>query len=339
MLYNPPMLTATQFQDAAAWLTETRRPLLVSHQRPDGDALGALAALSLVLRQRGVTPYVALFDALPVKYEFLRDAAVWCVWEDSREVLMSDSDAVIVVDTCSLAQVEPMMKWLASAPATLVIDHHATRDALGTRPGDFRLFDESAGAICLVLLEWFESMGATIDPLMAGALLTGIGTDCGWFRFSNTDARMLRASARLVEAGASVNELHARLYQQDQPPKLRLISRMLASMELHAGGRLAVMALRPDDFVAAGADRSMTEDLVNEATRLRDTEATLLFTQEAGDLIRVNFRSKRELDVAALASRYGGGGHARAAGARLNGTWEAVVPRVVAEAVEAMGPG
>lgn len=331
------MLTPTQFQDAGAWLAQCRRPLLVSHQRPDGDALGALAAASMALRQRRLTPHVALFDPLPPKYEFLRDAATWCVWDDSREVLTAESDAVMIVDTCSLAQVEPMMKWLAGAPRTLVIDHHATYDPLGTRPGDFRLLDDSAGAICLVLLEWFEALGISIDPAMADALLTGIATDCGWFRFSNTDARMMSAAARLVAAGASPNELYTRLYQQDQPPKLALIARMLASMQLHAAGRLAVMTLRPEDFAAVGADRTMTEDLVNEATRLRDTEATLLFTQESGDQIRVNFRSKRELDVAALASRYGGGGHARAAGARLNGSWDAVVPRVVAETVEALG--
>jgi len=107
-------------------------------------------------------------------------------------------------------------------------------------------------------------------------------------------------------------------------------------MELHADGRLAVLFLRPADFEATGADDTMTEDLVNEPSRLGGVEATLLFTQEADDLVRVNFRSKSTLDVSELARRFGGGGHARAAGARLMGAWERNVPRVIAETIAAL---
>jgi phosphoesterase RecJ-like protein len=96
------------------------------------------------------------------------------------------------------------------------------------------------------------------------------------------------------------------------------------------------MYLRRADFEATGADSSMTENLVNEATRLGSTEATLLFTEEPNGIVRVNFRSKRQLDVAALARRFGGGGHARAAGARLRGDWDHVVPHVITETMEAL---
>ena len=111
---------------------------------------------------------------------------------------------------------------------------------------------------------------------------------------------------------------------------------MLGKLELKADGKLAVLYLRGADLEAAGADDTMTSDLVNEATRLADTEATLLFTEESDGTVRVNFRSKRELDVSALATRFGGGGHARAAGARLRGAWDAVVPRVITETIAAL---
>ena len=91
------------------------------------------------------------------------------------------------------------------------------------------------------------------------------------------------------------------------------------------------MRLRRDDFTAAGADRRLTEDLVNEAGRMAGIEAILLFTEEPDGKVRVNFRSKERLDVAALAQRFGGGGHARAAGARPPGAWDEVVARVIAE--------
>jgi phosphoesterase RecJ-like protein len=146
----------------------------------------------------------------------------------------------------------------------------------------------------------------------------------------------MRLAADLVEAGADASRIHAAIYQQDSPARLRLIAHVLDHLELKAEDRLAVMYLRPADFAATGADNSMAHELVNEATRLACTEATLLFTEEPDRTIRVNFRSKRELDVSTLARRYGGGGHVRAAGARLRGEWDSVVPRVIAETIEAL---
>ncbi len=329
------MIPDQDYRNVTRWLDGCRRPLLMSHGRPDGDALGALGALSLALRQRGCDPRVALFDPFPASYALLRDMADWQSWESSGEKLANDCDALIIVDTCALAQLEPAVDFLARAPRTLVIDHHATRDPIATRDIDLRLFDETASAACLMIAEWARVAGVRFDGRLATALFTGIATDCGWFRFSNTDARTLRVAAELIEAGAEAQRLYAAVYQQESPAKLRLTGRMLESLELHADGQLAVMYLRPADFKDSGADGTHTENLVNEAGRLASTEATILFIEHA-DGIRVNFRSKRTLDVSALARRFGGGGHARAAGARPPGRWEEVVPRVIAEAVAAL---
>jgi phosphoesterase RecJ-like protein len=146
----------------------------------------------------------------------------------------------------------------------------------------------------------------------------------------------MRMAADLVDAGADPSRIYAAIYYQDPPARLRLIAHMLGGLELKAGGRLAVMCLRQADFEATGSDSSMTSELVNEATRLAGTEATLLFVEEPNRTVRVNFRSKRELDVSALATRFGGGGHPRAAGARLRGEWDTVVPRVIAETTKAL---
>jgi phosphoesterase RecJ-like protein len=217
-----------------------------------------------------------------------------------------------------------------------VIDHHTTRDPIGTRDGDLRFFDETAAATALIVAEWVRAGGLTIDEEMATALFVGLATDTGWFRFSNTDVRSLRLATELVEAGANPNKIHRAVYQQEHPAKLRLIARMLEALELHVDGKLAVMTLRPADFEAAGADHTMTEDLAHEATRLGCVEVVVLFTEGPDGEIRVNFRSKRLLDVSQLATRFGGGGHPRAAGARLRGEWDRVVPRAIVEVVEAL---
>jgi len=332
------MISQTDYHKLTEWLDASRRPLLLTHRAPDGDALGALAGLALALRQRGATPRVALYEPFPPRYAILRDYVSWESWGASGAALQSSCDALVIVDTCAAAQLEPIADFLPRAPRTLVVDHHATRDSIAMRPEDLRLIDESAAAVCVIVAEWARAAGVRLTEPLATALLTGVGTDCGWFRFSNTDARTLRVAAELVAAGAAIDRIYAAIYQQDSCGKVRLIGRMLRSLELHAGGLLAVMYIRGADFAAEGVDLRDTEDLVNEAGRLVGVEGTILFVEQP-DHVRVNFRSRSRLDVAALARQFGGGGHERAAGARLRGVWEDCVPRVIAAAVAALGRG
>ncbi len=330
------MVTAQEYHNVRTWLAGCQRPLLVSHRRPDGDALGALTALTLVLHGLNQDPRPTLFEPPPPRYSMLSDMVAWHRWDQERERLAAECDTLVILDTCAASQLEPLADYLPQAPRTLVIDHHAAPEPIGTRPGDLRVLDETAGAACLLIAEWMKVAQLPFSLPSATALWTGVATDCGWFRFSNTDARMLRAAADLLDAGAPANAIYRAVYEQDSPARLRLVARMLATLALHAGGKLAVMSLRRADLEATGADRTMTEDLVNEAGRLAGLEATILFTEELDGRVRVNFRSKSTLDVAALARRFGGGGHVRAAGARPAGPWDEVVPRVVAETTAAL---
>ncbi|MCG3126567.1 MAG: Bifunctional oligoribonuclease and PAP phosphatase NrnA [Phycisphaerae bacterium] len=314
--------------DILPWLRKRRAPLLVSHQRPDGDALGSLAGMGGLLRALGMSPTIALFDALPPRYRLLAGTE-WSSWEPVS-ARFDAFDALLILDTCSASQLEPLVTRLAAAPPTLVIDHHATRDEIGTRAGDLRFIDVSASACALLVAEWADGAALPLTPAIAAALFVGIATDCGWFRFSNTDARTFQAVSRLVSAGVRPDALYQQLYQCDPLPRARLAGRLLTALDLRASGLLAVMKLRQSDFAAAGADRTMTEDLVNEAARLGGVEATALFSEDPDGRIRINLRSRNWLDVAAVAAELGGGGHARAAGARATGDFETVVAQVVA---------
>lgn len=324
-----------------SWLDRFQRPVLVTHRRPDGDGLGALAGMGHILRARGARPVAMLFEPLSARYDFLEAPGGWTLFSEKAGGL-SGADSLVILDTCSLSQLEPLAPSLPTAPPTLVIDHHLTRDAIGVRPQDMQLIDPTAGATCLIVAEWLAALeegglGGPVDSQAATALFTGLATDCGWFQFSNTDARMLRAAADLVRRGAAPAAIHAALYQREPAARLRLLARALGSLELHAGGALAVMSLREADFAAAGADRSMTEELVNEPGRIAGVQAMILFVEEAPDLVRVNLRSKGRLDVSRLAAGFGGGGHAQAAGARIRGPWESTTRRVIAAACAALG--
>jgi phosphoesterase RecJ-like protein len=332
------MSAPEQYLNVRAWLSGCKRPLVVTHRRPDGDALGSIVGLTRVLGALGLAPQPVLYEVLPQRYQLLADMVPWRRWDLEREELTASCDALIIVDTCAYAQLEPLREYLQHAPRVLVIDHHPTRDELGLRANDLRLIDEDAGAVCLLIGELAQALSVPMDPPLGTALLVGLGTDTGWFRFPNTDARLLRMAAAAVEAGAPPNPVYRYIYEQDAPERLRLIGRMLQNMELLAEGRLVVLKLRRSDFAAVGADGAVTEDLVNEVGRLAGLEASLLFMEEPDGTVRVNFRSKQALDVAALAQEFGGGGHARAAGARPTGAFDDVVQTVTARTLAELAP-
>ncbi len=324
------------FEQARQWFQRVRRPLLLTHRRPDGDALGAVVALARVLRSWRRRPRVVLFDAWPRRYAMLEAGVAAVLWSEVNPRELQRCDSVVVLDTCSLSQLEPARLYLENAPPTLVFDHHQTRDDIGVRPGDLRLIDPKASATCLILHEWLRACGVRLEKTLATALFVGIATDCGWFRYSSTDPRTLRAAAELLEAGVRPDGLYRRIYENEPAARLRLLGKALERLELHADGQVALIALRRWDFARCGGDHSLTDDLVNEAGRIAGVEVYMLATELGTGHVKFNFRSRERVNVAELAARFGGGGHARAAGARIAGRFSEVVPKVVRAAVQAV---
>ncbi|MGE3181904.1 MAG: bifunctional oligoribonuclease/PAP phosphatase NrnA [Phycisphaerae bacterium] len=322
-------MNAAPYHDVTQWIRTAKRPLLLTHRRPDGDALGGLLAMAGAVEALGAKPKVVLYEDVPKRYAFWRDRAAWHVWTREHAALAAACDSLIIVDTCSFNQLEDVAAFLPVAPRTLVIDHHATHDEIGTRDGDLQWIDPSAGAVCLLIEEWLRAAKIAVTNEMAEALFVGIGTDTGWFRFSNADARVFSAAARLVADGVESNQLFELIHEQEPAAKMRLMGRLLENMELLADERLAVLYLRQADFAAVGADETMTDELVNIPARIQSVVATVMITEQKGGGLRLNFRSKHTVDVAAIAQEFGGGGHERAAGARAEGQWDEAVAGVV----------
>ena len=181
--------------------------------------------------------------------------------------------------------------------------------------------------------------GWDIHATAAEALFTAICTDTGWFRFSNADARTYRAGAALIDAGAKTAELYDRLYQNDSPARLGLVAETLAGLEVYENGQVAVMTLTQESFRRTRATSNDTENLTDEAGRLRGVNVVLLFVEMHDGKVRCSFRSKRDVDMNKIAARFGGGGHARASGARIPGTLAEVKKQVLAAVGEAVRAG
>lgn len=317
-------------------LTRARRTLITTHIRPDGDAIGSTVGLWRVLTDAGRRAELVWLDDVPPRYAFVAAGVDWHRW--GRGFAAGDvgpDDLLCIVDTSSYSQLEPAAEFLRTASQTkVVIDHHQTRDPIG----DPELVDVEAGAAAQMVAQLCEFAGWAIRPAAAEALFVGVATDTGWFRHSNTSPQLLTVAASLVARGARTAELYERIYLGDPAPRVRLFGRALAAMRLFSGDRVALLTLPRSLLDEVGATTAMTEDLVNEPLRIGSVVASVLCTESADGPIRISLRSKRDIDVAALAQRHGGGGHARAAGARLTGPLEQAAATIVAELVAALPP-
>jgi len=237
-------------------------------------------------------------------------------------------DLIIIVDTNSASQLPQFDEYLKrSKTPVLVIDHHETSDGLG----DVELIDRSAAAAGLVVLDLFKHAGWRLTESAARAIFVAAATDTGWFQFSNTDSRALRACAELIDAGAKPTQIHATLYQNFSQQRFALMVAMLNSLELHLDGRYAVMQISQQDFARTGAAYHDTENLINEAHRIGTVRASALFIELKDGRIRCSLRSRGGPDVSQIAAKFGGGGHTMAAGTYLPGPLENARKLILAE--------
>jgi phosphoesterase RecJ-like protein len=302
-------------------LSKCKRVLVTTHVRPDGDALGSAAAMAMGMKAKGIDSDVLLLSHLPRKYAFVFvDYAIPFIdveerWPESFS--LDRYDALLVVDTGTWSQLPGLKERVGDWPRPkLVLDHHLTQENWA----DEKLVQTNAAAAGEIVAALFDEWGIALDARIATALYLAIASDTGWFQFSSTRPYTMRLAAKLMEAGVNTDRLYQLLYQSERPERLALQARAMQSMQLLADGRLAVLQVWKKDFEATKAIVPDTENLINVPLQIGSVEVSMLIT-EPGDFgpVRVSLRSKGKLDVAKFAEQFGGGGHARASGLKLEG--------------------
>jgi phosphoesterase RecJ-like protein len=335
-------LDATQ---AAELLGSARHVIVTAHAKPDGDAFGAVVALTAALTSGGAEVSAQL--AGPVPANFRKLAGYDLVTHFEPQVEWPAADLLVIVDTGAWAQIEPMRAQIEPLlQRTLIIDHHVSGDV----PAPRRFIDSNAAATCEMLGTVIQQLGGGDEDMLANrtvaeALFVGLASDTGWFRFSNTRPATLELAARLLTAGVDQASLHRTLEQTARIEKLRLMTCALSSLRLSADGRLALMVLRAQDFAQCGAYLDETERFVDLPQAIESVQVVVLLTEppevsSGSQKIRLSFRSKPgddAVDVAALAEQFGGGGHRRAAGAKAVGPVDQVIERVEKAVAAALG--
>lgn len=289
-------------EQAFRFLRDHDRFLLVGHIHPDGDDVGSLCALHNVLRNMGKEAVMVIGDAVPERLAFLETAK-----EIRREIPEGTYDAVVFTD---LANIERGGGFAFPPVPSLCIDHHVSN----TDYADFLYLRADYAATAEMLADLFFTYGMPMDADARNALYLGIGTDSGFFRFSNTSAHTLLMASRLVEAGADPAFISNRL---DVTTKkgMEVYGRVLSTLHYAAGGRIGIAAM---DAESMALDGENSDFYVSIPRRVEGVEIGVLLKADGENRTRLSIRSREYADVSSLAARFGGGGHVRAAGCTID---------------------
>ena len=327
------MVSDKDFRKAVELINKSQNVLITTHIRPDGDACGSIVAMADSLTSLGKKVMPILLSPLPGWYQSLFTQKPAILGEDVnieqlKEGFLAEFDLIMLVDVNSDSQLPKFADFLKqNEKPVIVLDHHMTGDGFG----DIELIDTSAAATGLIVLELLKCAGWPITEKIAQALFVAISTDTGWFRFSNTDSRVYKSCAELIEAGANPAQIHHSLYQNFSFARVKHMSAMLNSLELHFDARYASQHLLQQDFEKSGAFYKDTENLIDECQQIGSVETAALFVELKDGRIKCSLRSRGDVSVLEIAQKFGGGGHTMAAGVHLQGPLEKAEQLIKAE--------
>jgi phosphoesterase RecJ-like protein len=318
------MIQTTDLKAIADALRQHDRFLVVTHENPDGDALGSLLAATLALRELGkdAVMYLAGKTPLPREYAFVP------LEELMREPPPDAADRVLLAVDCAKEDRIGDEAALARAPLVLNVDHHHDN----TRFGDLNLIVADASSTGEVLRDVFAELGIELTPELAEPLYIALVTDTGRFQYANTTPKALRLAAELVEAGADIHAVFQQVYESLEFAKLKLLARALDRAEVLEGGRVIVSHLLRTDFAEAGASEPYSEGIIDYLRAVEGAELAVLIREQLNEAAHAHKGSLRssidELDVSAIARRFGGGGHRQAAGFSTDLPLEEIVEQI-----------
>lgn len=305
----------------ASALADARSIGVVGHIGPDGDALGSMIALALAARNAGKEA-VASFDdpfVVPTEMSYL-DTSV--LVPPGR--FPTDLDVAVAVDTSVRSRVGALAGAMDKAERLVVIDHHISDGTWG----DVLLIDRTAAATTELVYDVLVALDWNITQPVATALYTGLVTDTGRFQYSSTSPRSHAIAGRLLEAGVQPDAIGQKLFEEAAFGYYSVAANVLARAELESDKALVWSVVTLKDLEDGGVHRHEVDGLIDLVRLARGTQIALLLKQAKPDVYRGSLRSRGAVDVARIASHFGGGGHHNASGFTATGTPESIVAEI-----------
>ncbi len=314
----------TAYQQIQAALQQQGPFLIVSHVNPDGDTIGSALAMAYIVQHFGGTFELVNEGVIPSKYHFLPMAD-----QIKRPAdITSKYDKVIAVDCADKKRMgSQVLACVEAEPIILInIDHHPTNDLFGT----INLIEPKAASTTLVIYHLIKYLGIDLDQNLALNLYTGLMTDTGSFKYSNTTEEVHLVTAELIRYGIDVYDVVDRIYETMSFAKLTLIKDALSTLQVDQTGKIAWITVKVDrvDHSALADD---LDGLVNYPRSIEGVEVAISFKVIDEHKTKVSFRSKKYVDVSKIAAGFGGGGHERAAGCTIDGALDVIMETIISE--------
>lgn len=315
--------------EIAGVLKNSTRLALCGHVMPDGDCLGSVAALGMVLEEMGKTVALASPDPLPELYAFLPRARDFVIGE---AVLAGHYDTFVALDCSVPERLGPVRKLLDRNINIINIDHHV---GAGSFAG-FNYVDPGAAATGEIVMDLLDAMGAGLSADVALCLYVALVTDTGSFQYENTSSGTLMKAARLMDSGVQAGKVNIRLFEEKPLKSIRVLEAALGSMELSDCGRVAWTSVQKETLERLSALDEHTDGLIGVLRGIRGVEVAVFFREISRGRYKVGLRSKGQVDVNLLAARFGGGGHTRASGCIMEGHLKDIKHMLVQAALAAL---
>ncbi|TEU00328.1 MAG: bifunctional oligoribonuclease/PAP phosphatase NrnA [Anaerolineales bacterium] len=318
-------MAETTIEKAKAALSDAQRVIILSHERPDGDAVGSLLALSLSLERAGKNVAPVLLEGVPSRFRFLPGA------DKVTSDIPSDGDLLIFVDTADIQRTGFPVETLPRQP-DINIDHHPTNTDFAM----INIVNHKASATTEILYDVIPQLDLEIDIDVATNLMTGLLTDTIGFRTDSVTPRTLGIASELVSLGAPMAEIYSRTLNQRSFVSAQYWGKGLNRLERENG--ILWTSLTIEDRKVVGYSGSDDADLVNLLATIEGNQVVLIFIEQIGGKVKVSWRSRPGVDVAEIAFSFGGGGHEQAAGATIEGNMQEIKERVLTATRRSISP-
>jgi phosphoesterase RecJ-like protein len=302
------------------------RILVTAHSDPDGDSIGAQLALADYLRSRKKKVRVFNQGRMPTKYRFLDPQRRL---GEFHPTLKFNPDLAFVIECPSLERIGKVRHLLGPACPIINIDHHPENE----RFGQINWLDTRAAAVGEMIYEFLVAARHPISPAVATLLYTAILTDTGRFRYGSTRPQTLSICAALMAQGADPKVITDEVYFNHPPANLRLIGQVVRNLELAYGKRICALSIRRADLERFGAHFEDTEGIVDYSLFAKGVAVGLLFKEVTPRKTKVSLRSQNHIDISRVARKFGGGGHANAAGCSVAAPLETAKKQVLKEVI------
>ncbi len=323
-------LTPDYIQSIIKQIREYSSFIIVSHENPDGDSLGAQLAMALGLRSLGKKAQILCNNPVPKIYDFLPGQECLIT---SGEV-KTDKEGVLLALDCGDLERTGLVFLPHPPPVVINIDHHVSN----TNFGHFNWVDTNASATSEMVFRLLTLLDVKLTPSIATNIYTGILTDTGSFQYSNTSAECLNIASQLVNAKADPHSISLAVYDRKSLPALRLMGLVLSDMEIYHQHMTAILTVTREMLKNLHATYEDTEELITLPKKIGSIEISVLIKEMNEGEYKISFRSKGKVNVEQMANRFGGGGHPNAAGAKLNGKLPEVKKKILKLAEEFLSP-